>query len=51
MLTETLMAEGVPEPVARDEARQAAMLESRLEDIPVGTYDPAKGPCPVCDRG
>lgn len=48
-LVEALAREGVPEDVARNEARIAAT--SWLMDVAEETYDPAKGPCPLCGRG
>ncbi len=51
-LTEALQREGVPPETAREEARLAAFSESMERmDQAVQTYDPAKGPCPVCERG
>lgn len=51
-LVEALKREGVPEDVAREEARIAATtwLFDDLGEAPA-TYDPALGPCPTCGRG
>lgn len=50
-LVEALQAQGVPEEIARNEARVAATswLMEYGEELPV--YDPVKGPCPTCGRG
>lgn len=50
-LTDALRREGVPEDVARQEARLTAttMLMNDLAEFPA--YDPAEGPCPACGRG
>ena len=52
-LVEALMQEGVPQAVAREEARIAATSWLFDELSPQGepTYDPARGPCPTCGRG
>lgn len=48
-LVEALKREGVPEEIARNEARIAATswLVEEIEPY----YDPAAGPCPTCGRG
>lgn len=48
-LVEALVRQGVPENIARAEARIAAT--SWLMDVVEEMYDPAKGPCPLCGRG
>ena len=51
-MAEALQREGVPEAVAREEARIAAMSLLMDEQSHAGeTYDPARGPCPTCGRG
>jgi len=47
-LVEALKREGVPEDVARVEARMAATMWLMDEQ---SEYDPAFGPCPTCKRG
>jgi hypothetical protein len=43
-MTEALQAEGVPEPIAREEARMAAVTVAYCPE-------PAEGPpCPLCGR-
>lgn len=49
-MTEALMQQGVPEDVARGEARIAATT-MLMEDESAPAYDPADGPCPTCRRG
>lgn len=51
-LAEALQREGVPEDVAREEARIAAtslLMEQQAHEREA--YDPALGPCPTCGRG
>lgn len=48
-LVEALIREGVPEEMARNEARIAAT--SWLIETDEPCYDPAAGPCPTCGRG
>ncbi len=50
-LTESLQAEGVPEEIARAEARYAAQLLLMNDLAPTSQYDPGSGPCPACGRG
>lgn len=54
-ITEALQSEGVPEALAREEARSAATswlitVSTESNEAPA-TYDPAQGPCPTCGRG
>lgn len=48
-LVEALQQQGVPQEVARSEARASALIQ----DAAVASlhYDPAKGPCPLCGNG
>ncbi len=48
-LVEALKREGVPEDIARNEARLAAT--TWLIEDEEALYDPAAGPCPTCGRG
>lgn len=50
-IVEALMREGVPETVAREEARIAATSWLFGETDESQPYDPAKGPCPTCGKG